>query len=94
MRQIHEIEIDPANSGRLLVQVNRGSQYTSSTGLNHRSGPRGATLRLVAVPSGEVTPLPVGLPDTPTIATSSSTQTSPASPRFTPPLCPMCSSTG
>ena len=57
-------QFDPGNPGRLLVQVNRGSKYTSSAGLTRRSGPLGATLCLVAVPSGEVTTLPVGLPET------------------------------
>jgi len=61
-------QFDPGNPGRLLVQVNRGSKYTSSAGLARLSGSLGATLCLVAVPSGEITSLPVGLPDTPTIS--------------------------
>jgi hypothetical protein len=62
------LQFDPGNSARLLVQVNRGSRFTPSTGLTRLSGPRGATLSLVAVPSGDVAPLPVGLPDTPLIS--------------------------
>lgn len=63
------LQFDPGNAGRLLVQVNRGSKYTPSAGLTRLSGPLGATLCLVAVPSGDVTPLPVGLPDdTPAIS--------------------------
>lgn len=50
------------------MQVNRGSRFTTSTGLTRLSGPLGATLCLVTVASGEVTPLPVGLPDTPAIS--------------------------
>ncbi|MBC8355984.1 MAG: hypothetical protein H8E66_28740 [Planctomycetes bacterium] len=61
-------QFDPGNPSPLLVQVNRGSKYTSSAGLTRRSGLLGATLCLVAVPSGEVAPLPVGLPDTPAIS--------------------------
>jgi len=62
------LQFDPGNPDRLLVQVNRGSKFTPSTGLTRQSGPRGATLYVVNVPSGEVTPLPVGLPDTPAIS--------------------------
>jgi hypothetical protein len=62
------LQFDPGNPGRLLIQVSRGSRFTPSAGLTRRSGPLGATLCLMAVPSGEVTPLPVGLPDTPTIS--------------------------
>ena len=62
------LQFDPGNADRLLVQVNRGSKFTPSAGLTRLSGPLGATLCLVAVPSGEVTPLPVGLPDTPAIS--------------------------
>lgn len=62
------LQFDPGNPGRLLAQVNRGSHFTPAAGLTRLSGPLGATLCLVSVPSGEVTPLPVGLPDTPMIS--------------------------
>ncbi len=61
-------QFDPGNPGRLLVQVNRGSRFIAGAGFQKLSGTQGATLCLVAVPSGEVTPLPVGLPDTPAIS--------------------------
>ena len=61
-------QFDPGNPDRLLVQVNRGSRFSAGAGFQRLSGPQGATLCLVAVPSGEVTPLPVGLPDTPLIS--------------------------
>jgi hypothetical protein len=61
-------QFDPGNPSRLLVQVNRGSRFIPGVGFQKLSGPQGATLCLVAVPSGEVTPLPVGLPDTPAIS--------------------------
>ena len=61
-------QFDPGNPGRLLAQVNRGSRFTPDVGFQKLNGPQGATLCLVAVPSGEVTPLPVGLPDTPAIS--------------------------
>ena len=62
------LQFDPGNPGRILVQVNRGSEYSASKGLTRLTGPLGASLCIVAVPSGEVTPLPVGLPDTPPIS--------------------------
>jgi hypothetical protein len=61
-------QFDPGNPGRLLVQINRGSKYSSTAGLTRLSGPLGATLCLVAVPSGEVTSLPVGRPATSAIS--------------------------
>jgi hypothetical protein len=61
-------QFDPGGRPRLLLQVNRGSRFTPDVGFQKLSGPQGATLCLVAVPSGEVTPLPVGLPDTPAIS--------------------------
>jgi hypothetical protein len=61
-------QFDPGNPGRLLVQVNRGSRFTPGVGFQKLSGSLGATLCLVAVPSGEITPLSVGLPDTPAIS--------------------------
>ena len=62
------LQFDPGNPDKLLVQVNRGSKFTASTGLTRLSGPRGATLCLVDVPSGNITPLPVGMPSTPMIS--------------------------
>lgn len=62
------LQFDPGDGNRLLVQVNRGAEYMMASGLTRLSGPLGATLCLVAVPSGEVTPLPAGLPVTPTIS--------------------------
>ncbi len=61
-------QFDPGGRPRLLLQVNRGSRFTPDVGFQKLGGPQGATLCLVAVPAGEVTPLPVGRPDTPAIS--------------------------
>ena len=62
------LQFDPGNPDQVLVQVNRGSEFTPTTGLTRLSGSRGATLCLVGVPSGKITSLPVGLPSTPLIS--------------------------
>lgn len=62
------LQFDPGNPGRLLVQVNRGGIVDSDGTIRQRSGPNGSTLAVVEVPSGELTPLPVGAPDTPRIS--------------------------
>jgi len=58
------LQFDPAGSGRLLVQVNRGGSAPWKHDGRPLAGPDGSTLIVVDVPSGMVTPLPVGAPDT------------------------------
>jgi len=57
-------QFDPSGSGRLVVQVNRGGSAPWRRDGRPLTGPEGSTLILVDVPSGKVTPLPVGSPDT------------------------------
>ena len=57
-------QFDPSGSNRMLVQVNRGGSPPWSSAGRSLSGPQGSTLIVVDVPSGEITPLPVGLPET------------------------------
>jgi hypothetical protein len=57
-------QFDPSGSGRVLVQVNRGGTPPWADGARRLAGPDGSTLVVVDVPSGSVTPLPVGLPHT------------------------------
>lgn len=45
------LQFDPGNPEQLLVQVNRGSEFTPTTGLTRLSGSRGATLCMIGVPS-------------------------------------------
>lgn len=54
---------DPGNPDNVLVQINRKGSLKGP-----RTGPLGATLAVVNVKSGKVTPLPVGAPDTPLIS--------------------------
>lgn len=61
-------QFDPANTGRLLVQVNRGGGFSASDGAMRLAGETGTTLIIVDVPSGDITPLPAGVPHTPQIS--------------------------
>jgi hypothetical protein len=54
----------PSGDGRLLVQVNRGGSPTWVNDVRGRTGPEGSTLIVVDMPSGTLTPLPVGAPHT------------------------------
>jgi len=58
------LQFDPSGSGRLVVQVNRGGSPPWKNDGRPLAGPDGSTLFVVEVPSGKVTPLPVGAPDT------------------------------
>jgi len=58
------LQFDPSGSGRLVVQVNRGGSPPWKHDGRSLAGPDGSTLIVVDVPSGKVTPLPVGAPDT------------------------------
>lgn len=58
------MQFDPSGSGRVLVQVNRGGSPRWKRDGRGLMGPLGSTLILVDARSGDVTPLPVGLPDT------------------------------
>ena len=58
------MQFDPGNSGRLLIQVNRGVKLDQEGNVEQSSGPDGSTLKIVEVPSGKVSPLPAGKPDT------------------------------
>jgi hypothetical protein len=62
------LQFDPGDSGRLLVQVNRGGRLDQAGGVQQLAGPAGSTLRVLEVPSGRITTLPAGKPDTPFIS--------------------------
>ena len=60
-------QFEPAFGKLSLVQINRGAKWKSPDGKQTMTGPLGATLSLVNVKSGKVTPLPAGRPHTPPI---------------------------
>ncbi len=61
------IQFEPVQGRLSVVQINRGGQWNPVAGVQVLTGPLGATLSLVNVESGEVSPLPVGRPHTPSI---------------------------
>jgi hypothetical protein len=61
-------QFDPSGSGKILVQRNRGGLFDPEKGVIQLTGPEGATLVLVDVNSGKISPLPVGQSDTPSIS--------------------------
>ncbi len=61
------VQFDPSTGEQLLVQINRAGRADLTTGGRALSGPLGATLCVVDVGTGKVTPLPVGRPHTPPI---------------------------
>jgi len=58
------IQFDLFDSSRLLAMVNRGGSPRWKRDGRGQTGANGATIITVDVPSGKVTPLPVGEPDT------------------------------
>ena len=58
------LQFDLSGGGRLLVQVNRGGSPPWMNDGRGLAGPDGSTLIVVDVPSGTITPLPVGAPQT------------------------------
>ena len=61
------IQFEPSEGRRIAVQINRGGRTDKKTGRMTLAGALGATLCVIDVESGEVSPLPVGRPDTPGI---------------------------
>jgi hypothetical protein len=62
------MQFDPGNGGRAFIQINRGGVMDLSKDLKTFTGRIGATLAMVDVETGKVSPLPVGRPHTPTIS--------------------------
>lgn len=62
------MQFNPADGRQLVVQVNRGGRRLQQDGARQMADRRGATLSLVDLVSGDVSPLPVGRPDTPGIS--------------------------
>lgn len=56
------MQFDLSDSSRLLVQINRGGSPPWIDDGRGLAGPEGSTLAVVDVPSGKVTPLPIGKP--------------------------------
>ena len=59
------VQFNPADPRCLLVQINREGAFQLTHNGVASPGRLGATLCVVDVPSGEVTPLPIGRPHTP-----------------------------
>ncbi|HCE43306.1 MAG TPA: hypothetical protein DET40_07140 [Lentisphaeria bacterium] len=62
------LQFDPGNGSRAFVQINRGGVSDFSKDMKSFTGPLGATLALVDVETGKISPLPVGRPHTPSIS--------------------------
>jgi hypothetical protein len=62
------VQFNPADGRQIVVQINRGGQLNLKSGGYRLTGPLGATLSIVDVPTGRVEPLPAGRPHTPPIS--------------------------
>jgi hypothetical protein len=60
-------QIDPGNGNRAFIQINRGGVMSASKNMKSLTGRLGATLALLDIDTGRVSPLPVGIPHTPAI---------------------------
>jgi hypothetical protein len=62
------IQFDPGNGSRAFIQINRGGVMDLSKDMKARTGRLGATLAMLDLETGKVSPLPVGRPHTPAIS--------------------------
>lgn len=61
------LQFEPRNGKYLLIQYNRGAEYSPDGTMTKLVGPEGATLCVASVPDGKIEWLKLGLPYTPGI---------------------------